>query len=202
MPPNEGTQGDDLLKLRFEYAWCHFEYHAKQRITMFHFFLIITGILANAYVLLLGKNFVEIAKGIAFIGAFISLGFFALDWRNTQLVKMGEEILEKLEEENIFTKKFKVGENNQGHQLGFLYREAEEKRLLNEKRQQWRRRRKWKEDPGWLQRTFLFRWLRDNSVKHKVWIRSIEIIVGVSFILAAVLPIFLPAIFQVQENAG
>lgn len=95
MPSNGGTHVDELLKLRFEYAWRHFEYHAKQRITMFHFFLIITGIFANAYVLLLGKNFPEITVGIAIIGAFISGGFLALDWRNTQLVKMGEEILEK-----------------------------------------------------------------------------------------------------------
>ena len=115
----------------------------------------------------------------------------ALDWRNTQLVKMGEEILEKLEEENIFTDNFKFGKNNEGHQLGFLHREAKEKQSLKDKR---------KPDPTLLKRGGL--WLWDNRVKHKLWIRAIESIVGFAFILAAVLPILLPAIFQVQENAG
>lgn len=199
MPSNESnphdTRGEsqvgDLLKLRFEYAWGHFEYHARQRMIMFHFFLIITGVLANAYVLLIRESLLEMGTGLAVVAAFICGGFIALDWRNAQLVKMGEEVLRKLEEEKIFTEDFKAGKDNQGHQLGFLYREAEEERLRTAKRDA---------DSPPLKRMLL--WLWDNRVKHKLWIRAIEIIVGVSFILAALVPIFYPEIVQVEKKGG
>ena len=88
---------DDLLKLRFDYAWKWFDYHAKQRITMFYYFLIIIGILASAYVQLLDKKLYALATGLSIIGFFLSIGFYCLDLRNRQLVRWGEDVLKKLE---------------------------------------------------------------------------------------------------------
>lgn len=39
-----------MLRLRLDYAWNWFDLHAKQRMTLFYYFLIIAGILANALV--------------------------------------------------------------------------------------------------------------------------------------------------------
>ena len=86
--------------LEFDYAWKWFEFHAKQRTTMFHYFLLITGILANAFVGLLEvrQNNVWVwALGIGLLGVFTSLTFFLLDVRNKQLVKIGQEALNQLE---------------------------------------------------------------------------------------------------------
>src|SRR3954462_11298895 len=41
----------ELLKLRADYAWKWFDLHAKQRMTLFNYFLIIAGIFANATLL-------------------------------------------------------------------------------------------------------------------------------------------------------
>lgn len=41
----------ELFKLRIDYAWKWFDLHAKQRMTLFNYFLIIAGILANGMLL-------------------------------------------------------------------------------------------------------------------------------------------------------
>jgi hypothetical protein len=52
-----GTMADqsvnelELLKLRLDYAWKWFDLHAKQRMTLFNYFLIIAGIFANAIII-------------------------------------------------------------------------------------------------------------------------------------------------------
>src|SRR4051812_49073283 len=43
----------ELLKLRADYAWKWFDLHAKQRMTLFNYFLIVAGILANGILLTL-----------------------------------------------------------------------------------------------------------------------------------------------------
>ncbi len=167
----------DLTKLRFEYAWKHFEYHARQRITMFNFFLIVTGIVANAYVRILDDGLLNLATAISIIGIVISVGFFALDWRNTQLVHMGEAILNELEKDNIF-KNFTDDNNNQ---LGFIYRERLEEVNMSEN---------------------FFKWFWANSVKHKIWIRGIEIMVAVLFLVATILSIWYPDVLVQKYGAS
>lgn len=161
----------DLLKLRSDYAWKWFNYHANQRVSMFNYFLIITGILANAYVSTLKEGLLAIAAGLGGLGLFTTIGFFFLDWRNKQLVGMGEDVLEELERGEIFTEKFKTTKNKKEIQLGFLFREAEE-------------------EPKWEVSRKGFLWA--NFKKHKVWIRAIEVAVGVCFLIATVLPLLYP----------
>ena len=81
----------------FEHSWKWFEYHAAQRTTMFNFFLIATGILATAFVTAYDKNFPELLYGVGVLGMVIALAFFWLDWRNSELVKLSEKSLRKLE---------------------------------------------------------------------------------------------------------
>ena len=46
---------------RLDLAWKWFDFHAKQRTTIFNFFLIITGIILNAYVLAIKEDLKQIA---------------------------------------------------------------------------------------------------------------------------------------------
>ena len=83
--------------MQFEYAWRWFELHAKQRVSMFNFFLLSVGALATAYGLLLREQLYVVAAVAAFMGVFVSLVSCLLDVRNRKLVKMGEEALEGVE---------------------------------------------------------------------------------------------------------
>jgi hypothetical protein len=97
---------EDLGQARLTYAWEWFKYHASQRISMFNYFLIITGILANAYVALFkdGSQALITRGGwvLGAIGALTAIGFVMLDVRNKALVDRGTSVLEQLEKEAVF----------------------------------------------------------------------------------------------------
>lgn len=128
-------EDDDLTKLGFEYAWKWFEYHASQRTSMFNFFLIATGILANAYVGLLKEKLFTLAVWLGIMGALTSLAFLLLDCRNLGLVHMGEDILRELEKNSIikcktFNKRWALKKLKEIYNLG-LYTEKVKKRLMS-----------------------------------------------------------------------
>lgn len=83
---------------RFTYAWNWFAYHANQRLTAFHFFLIIFGALIIGYSQSIDKS-AWISLGIAIFGAFISWVFVLLDVRNEELVNCGRDALDKIEKD-------------------------------------------------------------------------------------------------------
>lgn len=82
---------------RYRYAWDWFEYHAKQRLTTFNFFLIILG--AIGYVYIFGDRCVTkgLVVWLALLGAILSFLFLLLEVRNTTLVDDGRHALEGLE---------------------------------------------------------------------------------------------------------
>jgi hypothetical protein len=82
---------------RLTYAWNWFNYHAQQRLTAFHYFLIIVGFLMAGYITCLDKTLKLLQAVIGFVGIVISLAFWALDIRNGQLVDDGRDALRKLE---------------------------------------------------------------------------------------------------------
>jgi hypothetical protein len=84
---------------RFEYAWRWFSLHANQRYSMFNFFMLFAGILANALVLLMINRFHTQAGTLAVVAALMCGMFVFLDKRNRQLVHLGEQILTQLESE-------------------------------------------------------------------------------------------------------
>ena len=91
MPDEPKAEIDqELLRLKLDYAWRWFALHAKQRVTMFNYFLVASGILANAYGLLLREELWGVAIGVAGIGSIVGLVSLGLDVRNRQLVKLGE----------------------------------------------------------------------------------------------------------------
>lgn len=127
---------DDLRKMRFEYAWKWFEFHARQRMTMLNFFLIVVGVVFAAYGTLLGVRtrspdavgFWTIVIPLGF-GVVASMLFFLFDLRNRTLVHLAEEVLETLEGD-LFRWPEKDGKqvstkvNAAGEYLGILVRQT------------------------------------------------------------------------------
>jgi len=150
----------EVEKQRFEYAWRWFNYHAGQRMQLFNFFLIITGILANAYVGAYEKGTNLMRLAISLIGTLQSFGFLAFDIRSRELTRYAEDILEKIEYDKLFPEGYSDSRINKGRDLGLIICEStgnmREGRL---------------HERGWK-----------NILKMKVWIRSIEIIVGLVFL--------------------
>ena len=89
---------DDRRDAELDYAWKWFEYHAGQRLTAFHFFLIIVGLIAVAFAQAIDKDIAPFGAVVALLGVLVSVGFWMLDVRNEELVRGGQHALEKLEE--------------------------------------------------------------------------------------------------------
>ena len=87
---------------RFDYAWDWFKVHAKQRTDMFNYFLLTTGLLANAYVNLRKEGHWVAAGAVAITGLFTSFGFSLLDVRNKFLVDKAAYVLDETERELLF----------------------------------------------------------------------------------------------------
>ena len=123
MSDEPNAQGDQtLLQLQIDYAWRWFALHAQQRVTMFNYFLVASGILANAYGLLLQAKFWEAAIAAAIIGFLVGVASLGLDARNHQLVKLGEEVLAEIEREHLFQAESQSGDYDSAI-YGILYRE-------------------------------------------------------------------------------
>ena len=88
--------------MQFDYGWKYFDFHAKQRTTMFNFFILFAGMLANAYVLLLSKDFFVLSLLTAILGVLISVSFIFIDRRNEELVHIAEDILLYTEKDFLF----------------------------------------------------------------------------------------------------
>ena len=99
----ESKDGEDLAlaQIRFEYAWRYFALHAKQRVTMFSFFLLGSGIIANAYGLLLREQLHWQAGGVATIGLLVAVVSCMLEKRNHTLVDLGEDALLRIEKDYL-----------------------------------------------------------------------------------------------------
>jgi len=107
------TQTDcERTTLQFEYAWRWFESSAKQRMTMFYYYLIMVGILTNAWVLAYDKRLLAVTVAISLLGIVTSVAAICFDVRNRRMAKAGEDILERLELEAIY--------NGNGSQIGPL----------------------------------------------------------------------------------
>ena len=112
-----------LLRLKFDYAWRWFSLHAKQRVTMFNYFLVASGILANAYGVLLREELYGPGLAVAIIGFFACLVLIGLDTRNDRLVKLGEDVLRTIEEAHLFQPEPKSPHKDSPHN-GILDRDS------------------------------------------------------------------------------
>lgn len=145
----------DLLQQRLDYAWRYFESAARQRMLFFNYYLIIVGVLVNGYVLAVKESMEAVAAFICILGIVSCLAFIAFDVRTLGFVRLAVAVLEHIERTRLFPDDFVAG----SEQLGLMRKEAE--------------RRK-KTGAAWL-------WTR--ALDHKIWIRGIQAIVLVAFIL-------------------
>lgn len=99
----KAESADEAHKAALDHAWAHFAYHANQRFVTFRFYLIIVAVLLGAYVKLMSDGAAVVASVIAVLGVIFSYVFLRLDFRNKDLIKLSEEVLEK--EEEILTSK-------------------------------------------------------------------------------------------------
>lgn len=93
-----------LFEQRFNYAWNFFDFHAKQRMSMFNYFLISVGFVMGTYFTLLKDGYCQGAAFLAVGGTVLTAIFLFLDRRNEELVHVAEAVLESLESDVLFTK--------------------------------------------------------------------------------------------------
>jgi hypothetical protein len=101
----KGRAVAEFEKMRFELAWRHFDFHAKQRTQMFHFFIILTPFLfGGCFILFKEREIMGSWPPIiaALGGGFLALLFYFLDQRNKQLYRVSQGALRLLEEQLLF----------------------------------------------------------------------------------------------------
>jgi hypothetical protein len=96
----------ELLKLRYDFAWKHFDFHAKQRTTMFQYFVTIMPLIVGAYFYFFRDKPITLVayalSGIAALGFLLSLAFWMFDVRNRHLYGISEENLRLLEQNYLY----------------------------------------------------------------------------------------------------
>ena len=78
-----------------DHAWRYFALHAQQRISVFNFFVVLSGILATGIGagIQAGKSMAPVVAILGALLALFSYVFYRLDGRGSELVKLGEEAL-------------------------------------------------------------------------------------------------------------
>ena len=101
-PPSEvvlTTSELEILKLRMKYAWDWWEFHGRQRMNMFNYFLVVTGILVNGCLTALKDATIRdgALTDICLLGVFQSISFFMIDVRNRKMLYYANDLLRCLE---------------------------------------------------------------------------------------------------------
>ena len=125
------SSGIEFEKLRFEYAWRHFDMHARQRMQMFYFFLISIAFLFGVVASLVNIQRADLAPIpaiIAIVGFAISVIFLLLDTRNRALYSISCRHLEALERNVLypdgFRELFAIPEQESGRVRGIMIEDA------------------------------------------------------------------------------
>jgi len=101
----DAKQNDNLSekqKLRFEYAWKWFSFHAEQRTKMFNFMLIVMGLFAAALASAIDKELFYEASALSVFAMVVSFAFWMLDLRNRHLYMVGMNVLVREEKTVLF----------------------------------------------------------------------------------------------------
>src|SRR5690349_7522707 len=101
-PSNTSREPSELEKLRFDYAWKWFCFHAEQRTKMFNFMLIGLGVFASGLVTAIEKHLRLESAVLASAATLIAVGFFLLDRRNKQLYQVALAVLIETERTLLF----------------------------------------------------------------------------------------------------
>jgi hypothetical protein len=116
---------DPRVNLQFDYAWKWFDFHAKQRTSLFNFYIIVIGASLGAFAALtkvpVDKSVLNL---VCYFGIGTSIIFLLLDFRNHRLVRYGELNLVYLEKTQIFPGEAeKVFYEDKSRPLGVLKQE-------------------------------------------------------------------------------
>lgn len=85
----------------FDHAWRYFELHAQQRITVFNFFLAISGLVSAGVGVCLqqGTRFSILASLLGVFLTLVSFIFWKLDQRVSAMIKVAESVICQVEAE-------------------------------------------------------------------------------------------------------
>ena len=112
-PPSPlSKEPTELQKLRFDYAWKWFNFHAEQRTKMFNFMLVGLGILATALVGAIEKKLLLEAAVVGTAATMVALVFSLLDARNRQLYIAAMDVLIDAEKNLVFGDGVKFKDHN------------------------------------------------------------------------------------------
>jgi hypothetical protein len=128
---SKGSAADDARttmefeKLRLELCWRHFDFHARQRTQLFHFFIILAPFAFGGCFLLFKErasmgDWPSVVAALS--GALVSVIFFSLDRRNKQLYLVSKRALMIIETQLLFTS-FRALTGPDGHFPGVLTKE-------------------------------------------------------------------------------
>jgi len=97
-----GVSAERLLERRLDYAWKYFDSAAQKRMQYVNYFVLLVGILANAYVLAAKEGKDAIGLAVCLFGAACAITFMMLDHRMLVFVERANSVLESLEREVLF----------------------------------------------------------------------------------------------------
>lgn len=159
----------ELLKLRADYAWNWFSYHAEQRTKMFNFMLVVVGIFAAGVAGAWKDGMPDLAIALCVVPAALTIVFMLLDRRNRDLVWFGEDVLHHLERKHLFGEDAQIpNREDKAVPYGILWRQA-------------------REEKGLPARDGVTVFLRDAWLgKHRVWLKLIPILICAAFVIGAV----------------
>lgn len=88
----------EIVKARMTYAWSVWEFHARQRLSMFNYFLLIIGILINGYLIALKDGGLHgLLPALCLLGLIQCLVFAMIDWRNREMLYFADDLLQESE---------------------------------------------------------------------------------------------------------
>ena len=100
---SDHSDGIDAHEEARKYAWDWFSYHAKQRMDVFRFYLIVVALVFAGVLRLLETESYFLSIALSLFLVFCTFLFYRLDRRNSSLVKLGEQYL-KQEEKRLAQK--------------------------------------------------------------------------------------------------
>jgi hypothetical protein len=95
-------QPDKLLERRLDYAWKYFDSASQKRMQFVNYYVLLVGVLANAYVLAINQSRYAVATAVCLFAVVCSVTFMMLDHRMLIFVRRALLVLETLEREVLF----------------------------------------------------------------------------------------------------
>ncbi|MFK0087401.1 hypothetical protein ACIQUS_08900 [Pseudomonas sp. NPDC090755] len=92
----------DIDKMRFDYAWKWFSFHAEQRTKMFNYMLVGLSILASGVVSTFNVGNYVLAGIICLVAVMLAAAFLILDCRNRLLYEVAQDVMIDAEGEYLF----------------------------------------------------------------------------------------------------